>query len=185
MFSLRADDEVALELAEEHHAQAIYDLTDRNRDHLSPWMPWVATTTTVADTQAFLVFVRGEYVAGRAFHCNLRYRGEIVGGIGLNRIDRANAKADLGYWIDAGHTGRGVVTRATRALTTAAFEQLGLNRVTIRAGVENVRSRAVPERLGFTMEGVLRQHERVGDRFIDHAAYAMLAADWSAGTLAG
>jgi ribosomal-protein-serine acetyltransferase len=184
MFSLIVDDEVVLELAEEHHAQAIYDLTDRNRDHLRPWMPWADTTKSVEDTRGFLTFVRGEYAAGRQFHCNLRYRGEIVGGIGL-RIDRVNRKADLGYWIAAEHEGRGIVTRATRGLVTAAFESLGLVRVTIRAGVENTRSRAIPERLGFAFEGVLRSVELVGDRFLDHASYSMLADEWRAGTLRG
>jgi ribosomal-protein-serine acetyltransferase len=182
MFSLRVDDEVSLELAEEHHAQAIFDLTDRNREHLTPWMPWVPGTVTVADSLGFLKFIRGEYAAGRAFHCNVVHNGAIVGGMGL-RIDRANDKAELGYWIDEGHAGRGIVTRAARALTAAAFGSLGLNRVTIRAGVDNVRSRAVPERLGYAFEGVLRAHEKVGERFLDHASYAVLADEWRAGTL--
>lgn len=177
MFSLRVDDEVEIELAEEHHAQETFDLVDANREHLGAWMPWVPATVTVADTLAFLRFVRGEYGAGRQFHANLRYRGALAGAIGL-RIDRNNLTSEIGYWIAAGHEGRGIVTRATRALTTAAFDSLGLNRVTIRAGVDNVRSRAVPERLGFVFEGVLRQHEKVGDRFLDHASYSMLSADW-------
>jgi ribosomal-protein-serine acetyltransferase len=181
MFLLPVDDEVDLELAEEHHADAIYGLTDRNRDHLRPWMPWVDTTTTVADTLAFLTFIRGEYGAGRAFHVNVRYRREIVGGAGL-RFDRANRRAELGYWVDQGHEGFGIVTRASRALTEAAFREYGMNRVEIHAGVENVRSRAVPERLGFVFEGVLRAYEKVGDRYVDHACYAALASEW-AGTL--
>ncbi|HVF03288.1 MAG TPA: GNAT family protein [Frankiaceae bacterium] len=178
MFSLRADDEVDLELAEEHHAQVIFDLTDRSREHLGAWMPWVPATVTVADTLGFLKFVRAEYAAGRQFHANLRYRGEVVGAIGL-RINRPNLTCEMGYWIGAGHEGRGIVTRGARALTSAAFRDLGLNRVEIRAGTRNARSRAVPERLGFTFEGVLREHEKVGERFLDHAVYSMLAADWA------
>jgi ribosomal-protein-serine acetyltransferase len=182
MFSLRVDDEVSLEIAEEHHAQAIFDLTDRNRDHLRPWMPWVDATVTVADTRAFLTFVRTEYAAGRQFHGNVRYRGAIVGGMGM-RINRPNDACEIGYWIDRDVTGRGIVTRAARALTTAAFDELSMHRVTIRAGVENARSRAVAERLGFTFEGVLRDSERVGDRYVSLAAYSVLAAEWGAGTL--
>ena len=178
MFTLRADDEVEIELAEDHHAQVIFDLVDGNRDHLGAWMPWVPATVTVADTRAFLTFIRAEYAAGRQFHANLRYRGEVVGAIGL-RTNRPNLTSEMGYWIAAGHEGRGIVTRAARALTTAAFARLGLNRVEIRAGTANARSRAVPERLGYTFEGVLRQHEKVGDTFLDHAVYSMLAADWS------
>lgn len=184
MFSLHADDEVSIELAEEHHAQSTFDLTDRNREHLRPWLPWVDSTVTVDDTRAFLTYARGEYAAGRLLHCNLRYRGEHVGAIGL-RIDRENLKADLGYWIGRDHQGLGIVTRAARALTTAAFEGYGLHRVSIRAAVDNVRSRAVPERLGFALEGVLRGNERIGERHVDHAGYAVLAAEWHAGTLRG
>lgn len=180
MFSLRADDEVSLELAEEHQAAEVFALVDRNRDHLRPWMPWVDGTVTPADTAAFLKFVRAEYAAGRAFHCNLMYRGTICGGMGLNRIDRAHDKAELGYWISADHAGRGIVTRATHALTESAFRDLGLHRVAIRAAVDNVRSRAVPERLGFAFEGVLRGHERIGDRYLDHASYAALSGEWQA-----
>lgn len=177
MFSLRVDDEVAIELAEEHDAQAIFDLTDRNRDHLGPWMPWVGSTVTVADTAAFLRFARAEYVVGRMFHANLRYAGEIVGGIGM-RLDRSHDACEIGYWIDAGFTGRGIVTRAARALTSAAFAELGMHRVSIRAGEGNTRSRAVAERLGFTYEGVMRENERVGERYITLASYSMLAAEW-------
>jgi len=184
MFSLRADDEVELELAEMHHAQELFELTDRNREHLAPWMPWAPTTTTVADTTTFLTFIRGEYAAGRALHCNLRYRGTIVGGIGLHHMNATDKTVEVGYWLDKDHEGKGVITRATKALVTALFAQ-GYVRVAIKADVENARSRAVPERLGFALEGVERSAAKVGDRHIDHAVYSMLAADWDAGTLPG
>jgi ribosomal-protein-serine acetyltransferase len=58
-------------------------------------------------------------------------------------------------------------------------QRLGMNRVEVRAGVENLRSRRVAERLGFSLEGVMRQAERLGDRFIDHAVYAILASEWA------
>lgn len=183
MFSLRADDEVTLELAELHHAEEVYELVDRNREHLDPWMPWTGATRSSADTLAFLTFVRGEYAARRQLHCNLRFNGTMVGAMGLPVMDLANRTAEIGYWIDAGHAGRGIVTRATSALTTAAFAEWGFLRVAILADVENVRSRAVPERLGFAFEGVLRAHKRIHDRNVDHAVYSMLAEDWRAGTL--
>lgn len=64
-------------------------------------------------------------------------------------------------------------------LVDHAFGPLGLNRVVIRAGVDNHRSRAVAERLGFVLEGVAREAERCPDgRYVDHAVYAMLAANW-------
>jgi ribosomal-protein-serine acetyltransferase len=182
MFALRVDDEVSLELAELHHAPALFALVDRNRDHLRPWMPWVDATATVEDSRAFLTFVRGEYAAGRQFHCNVLRDGVLVGGMGM-RFDRPHDGCEVGYWIDREATGHGIVTRGARALTEAAFREMGMRRVAIRAGVENVRSRAVPERLGFTFEGVLRESERVGDRYVSLATYSMLVGEWRAGTL--
>ncbi|HEU0132863.1 MAG TPA: GNAT family protein [Mycobacteriales bacterium] len=185
MFSLRVDDELVIELAEMWHAQEIYDLVDRNREHLRPWMPWEPLTTSVADTTSFLTSVRAEYAAGRQFHANLRYGGTLVGAIGMPSIDRANRTGEIGYWLGAEHTGRGIMTRATAALTTAAFREMGLHRVAIAADVANARSRAVPERLGFTFEGVLRGNKVVHGRSVDHAWYGMLEHDWDAGTLPG
>ena len=59
-----------------------------------------------------------------------------------------------------------------------AFGELGLNRVSIACATENKKSCAVPERLGFRREGVVRQAERHYDHFVDHAVYATLASEW-------
>ena len=70
------------------------------------------------------------------------------------------------------------MTAAVCALLDHAFGTLRLSRVEIRAGVENRRSRAIPERLGFSEEGVLRSAERIGSRVIDHVIYAMTPTQW-------
>jgi ribosomal-protein-serine acetyltransferase len=87
-------------------------------------------------------------------------------------------RVSLGYWLGEAYVGRGLMTRAARALCEEAFVGLGLNRVEIRAGVHNVRSRAVAQRLGFKEEGTLRQVLWLYDRGVDEVVYAMLAADW-------
>jgi ribosomal-protein-serine acetyltransferase len=71
------------------------------------------------------------------------------------------------------------MTEAVRALTTLAFDEWRLNRIEIRVATENERSAAVPERLGFVREGVLRQVERHADGFKDNVVYSMLSEEWS------
>lgn len=71
------------------------------------------------------------------------------------------------------------MTRAVRALVDHAFATWRLHRVEIRASVDNARSRAIPERLGFKEAGVLPDAERVGERLIDQVVYAVLAAEWA------
>lgn len=95
--------------------------------------------------------------------------------VGFHRLDWDQLSTSIGYWIAERQQGTGTVTRAAAALVDHAFGVWKLNRLEIRAGVENDRSRAIPERLGFTQEGVLREPERVGGRFVDHAVYAILA----------
>ena len=71
--------------------------------------------------------------------------------------------------------GRGLVTKAAKRVVAHLFEAEQLHRLEMQCGTENVRSRAVPERLGFTLEGVRRQSHWITDRFIDHAVYGLLA----------
>jgi ribosomal-protein-serine acetyltransferase len=65
-----------------------------------------------------------------------------------------------------------------QALIDVGFTELGLHRIEIRAGVENVRSRAIPERLGFTREGVLRGEGRGSGGFYDLVVYGLLEDEW-------
>jgi ribosomal-protein-serine acetyltransferase len=97
----------------------------------------------------------------------------------LYRLVDRNRAASLGYWLSEDEEGRGTMTDPVRALVAHSFTQWKLNRVEIRADVENVRSRAIPERLGFRQEGILRQAYRVSeDRYSDDAVYSMLASEW-------
>jgi RimJ/RimL family protein N-acetyltransferase len=93
-------------------------------------------------------------------------------------VDWANRATSIGYWIAESSQGRGTVTEAVRALTKHAFEVWKLNRVEIRAATGNTRSAAIPLRLGYVQEGVLRQVERHGETYEDLAVYSMLATDW-------
>jgi len=103
----------------------------------------------------------------------------LAGVIGFSRVDWQNLSASLGYWLAEASQGRGLVTNATRALVGHAFSVCKLNRLEIRAGTENQRSQRVPERLGFVREGVLRDAERIKNRYIDHVLYSVLARDWN------
>jgi ribosomal-protein-serine acetyltransferase len=96
----------------------------------------------------------------------------------MHAIDWANRKTSLGYWLAEPHQGRGIVTRGCAALLPYLFDELGLNCVEIGCAVGNARSAAIPERLGFTREGVLRQREWLYDHFVDHVVYSLLAWEW-------
>jgi ribosomal-protein-serine acetyltransferase len=179
VLTFQIDERRCLRLLEEADADELYTVVDANREFLAGWMP-CAADQTLEGTVEFIRTSRKQLADNQGFQVAIIEDGGIVGVLGFHRLDWENRSTSLGYWIAESSQGHGTVTRAVHALADHAVRTWKLNRVEIRAGVDNARSRAIPTRLGFREEGVLRQAERVGDRFVDHVVYAMLAADWNA-----
>jgi ribosomal-protein-serine acetyltransferase len=156
---------------------AIWRLVDDERDRIGVWMPWVELTHTIDDERGWLASVTADERSLDG--CGIFVEGELAGGIGL-MVDAWGFVGEIGYWIGSAHEGRGLVTRACRALIDIGFRERGLHRIAIRAGVENQRSRAIPERLGFTEEGVQRGAGRGLGLFHDLVVYGLLEDEWPA-----
>jgi ribosomal-protein-serine acetyltransferase len=148
-----------------------------NREHLARWLPWAATYGH-QDSLDYIAKMRAQIEAEDGFEGAIVVAGEIVGGAGFHAVDRLNRSTAIGYWLTAEYEGRGLMTATVRTLLGHAFGAWALHRVVIEAVVDNARSRAIPERLGFTEEGVLREAKLVRGRYEDAALYAMLASDW-------
>ncbi|MEQ8277148.1 MAG: GNAT family protein [Deltaproteobacteria bacterium] len=159
-------------------APVIFAAVDADRARLRRWLPWVDLTKTPDDTRAFVERSLAGLEAGTAMDLVLLHDGAFAGLASLVDISSANRRAMIGYWISSGREGRGLVTRAVQRLLAHGFDTLGLERIGLYAATDNTRSRAVAERCGLTLEGVLRHHEFVDDRFVDHAVYAILAEEW-------
>jgi ribosomal-protein-serine acetyltransferase len=170
-----------LRLLEESDADELFALTDANRAHLEPWLPWVPHTRAPADTLEFIRATHRQLADDQSMQFAIVDRdGGIAGVVGFHRFDWANRATSIGYWLAADRQGRGLMTEAVRALVDYAFSERDLHRIEILAAVDNARSRAVPERLGFRAEGVRREAERHGERYFDLVTYALLAREWPA-----
>jgi ribosomal-protein-serine acetyltransferase len=169
---LDAGDGVELRRLELDDAEGLQRVIEANRDRLRPWM-WWADGSTLETTRGFIQAAIDNDVVDPLGIC---VDGEVVGAIGATaQIETRNH--EIGYWIGASHEGRGVVTRACRALITHLFAG-GCHRVVLTAGVGNARSRAVAERLGFTFEGTLREAGHHEGGYFDVAVYGLLESEW-------
>jgi ribosomal-protein-serine acetyltransferase len=172
---VRLNEGLELRLFTEADAEELHALVERNRDYLAEWMPWAADQT-FERTLNFIRTTLRRHAENNGFELALILDGRIIGALGLSSVDWVSRATSIGYWLDEEHRGRGLMTRAVKALVEHAFGEMGLHRVEIRAAEENRRSRAIPERLGFEHEGVLREAERVGGRYHDLVVYGKISA---------
>lgn len=178
MMFCKIDENLSLRLIEWNDAERVFELTDKYRIYLREWLPWLDFTKKVEDTTGFIEGCLKGYAENKSLTAVILFKGEIVGTASFNTINWVNKTAYIGYWLGEEYQGNGIMTRVAKAMTTYAFEHLYLNKVEIRAAVENKKSRSVPERLGFVKEGTIRQAEWLYDHFVDHVVYGILASEW-------
>ena len=165
-----------MRVPEETDADELHALIEANRAHLAPWMQW-ARGQTHEQTIAFIRATHRQIADDDGLQLIVLADGRIIGVVGYHGVDWRNCSTSIGYWLDRAHQGQGIMGAAVSALVAHALDDWQLNRVEIRAAVENVRSRALIERLGFHQEGTLRQSYRIGDGYSDDAVYSLLACD--------
>lgn len=102
---------------------------------------------------------------------------ELLGSIGVQDIRYAESRCDIGYWLAREARGKGIMTRAVRLLSRWVFENLPIERIQITVQPENRASRAVAERAGYKLEGILRSYIEIKGRRRDAAMYSLLRGE--------
>lgn len=180
MFELKIDEDVAIRMFTERDAEEFYLLTMASKEHLKKWLGWLNQIQTIEDTIRHINGSLQTFVAlgGYPTSFAIVYRGNIAGTISFNKISELHRTGSIGYWLGEQYEGKGIMSKAFAKMLTYGFRTLHLNRIEVYVATENVKSRALPERFGFTEEGVLRQVEWLYDDFVDHAVYGLLASEW-------
>lgn len=172
------DNDLAIELITTSHLDEFTAVVNENRAYLREWLIGLDQLKNDSDFRKFIELAVELNHKGQDYYCVILEHGKIIGRIGLYKIDRENQSASIVYWVAESSQGRGITTRACQAMMDYAFDELALNRVEIRCAAENARSSAIPKRLGFQREGIVRQGELLNGVYIDLYQYSMLASDW-------
>jgi ribosomal-protein-serine acetyltransferase len=141
---------LVLEPISHAHDSDLFEASLASRAELLPWMPWALELSMDAQS-AFTDRAIAEWESGSAAFA-ITELGTAIGVISLRKTD---SEYDLHYWLATDRTGQGYVTEAGQALLEWARVALGARRIALHAGMENRRSLAVAERLGFTRDGEL------------------------------
>ncbi len=175
--SLPVDAEIQLLEITLEEVRPIFNTLVKERDYFSEWLPFVEYTKDLADTEAFVQQVlQGD---PNNLTCAIYYKNHFVGLVGLKDTDMLNKKTEIGYWMSANYQKKGIMTRACKAMIAYAFEELGMNRIQLKAATGNIKSQQVAERLGFKREGIEREGELHSRGFLDLVVFGLLRSEWS------
>jgi ribosomal-protein-serine acetyltransferase len=149
--------------------------TARNRSHLAPWLPWASFIVDDETAREFLQRYADATARDGARIYGLWLDGELIGGTLFRVFEPAQSLCEIGVWISAPLQGRGLVTRAVSAMVDWPVHERGIRRVEWRCVPDNEPSRRLATRLGFRLDGVLRQAFEHADQVHDLEVWSLLA----------
>jgi len=178
MFPHPVDAQTTLRILLPRHAGELFAAVEANRAHLREWLPWLDGTREERDSALFIDEQLRKFAKTGAFVCGIWHRRVFVGVIGYNSVDWPKRSAVIGYWLVRNAQGRGIMTACCRAFVGHAFTEYEMERVVITVATGNPRSQAIPDRLGFRREGILREAEVLYDRKVDHTLNVLWREEW-------
>ena len=173
MLNRKLSESLALRLISLDKAKELYDLIDENRLYLREWLPWLDDVQSESDTEFFITSQLEKYHQAKALSFLIIYRGQVGGIVGFNEIICEEYLATIGYWLAKSLNGNGIIHRSIQELIVIAKEQYRLQQLEIWCATENLKSRAIPERLGFTHRGRYERAENLYGRYLDHEIYVL------------
>lgn len=153
---------------------------EASRNFLTPWEPTWAQDETSRGSYRYKVRRYTEDARDDKAYALFVFREDddaLLGGVTLSNVRRGVAQtASLGYWAGQMHAGKGYITAAVRAVVRYAFEDLELHRVEAACQPDNMASRRVLEKAGFTQEGMARAYLKINGAWRDHILFGIVNA---------
>lgn len=178
MVSFRVKEEIILREFDPGDAAGIYEAAIKNYDHLARFVDWISPEYSLISAQEFVARSIAGWHERKSLALGIFRDEKFIGATGFVNFNWRARKAEIGYWISRDEEGKGIISSSCRCLIEFAFCELDLNRIEIRCSAENLRSSAVPKRLGFVREGLLRATECRDGRLHDYEIYGLLASEW-------
>ena len=154
-------------------------IIDKNREFLKKWLGWLDFYHSKQDVIDFTQVCLNNEKNKISLPLAIYYNGKFAGSIELKDLDFRNKKTEIGYWLAKEFTGKGIMVKTTKFMIDYAFNELNLNRISILTATENYASQAIPEKLGFTKEGMLEDNECLYGKFLDNYIYGMTKEKWN------
>lgn len=178
MFKAVIDSNSYISILEQRHADELFNLIDESRESIGKWLAFPEFTTEVQDTKTFIEKSLNRFASDNGYWAGIWHKEKIAGSIGYLYLDWGNKKTEIGYWLGKDFEGNGLATKACELLIEHAFSDLQLNKVEINVATKNIKSKAIPERLGFVEEGTIRNYEFLNGEYFDRIIFGLIKSEW-------
>lgn len=176
MKKIVVDENILLRPTEEIEPKVVFELIDSNREHFGEFLSWVPFIQTIEDEEQFIERMKNDETS---VGFSVFYNDKLVALTGLVEINKINKNAQLGYSLDKNYQGKGIMTKACKKILEYGFNELDLQRIEIRAAVNNQKSKAVIKRLGAAYEGIARHSYLLNGKFLDCEVYSILKNEYN------
>lgn len=161
---------------EEKHTDAAWAAIEPSLAELRPWMVWTGWASRHS-TAEFVAGAADTWRDGSAFSFGIFEDDDLIGACSLAIHNPSLTQGEIGYWLRSDRARNGFATEAARTVRDFAFQQAGRHRLNLRAGIGNIASQRVAEKIGFTREGTMREGGSGATGHYDCYFYGMLASD--------
>jgi ribosomal-protein-serine acetyltransferase len=158
----------------------MHEAVNTSLPDLAEWLPWAIGYERVV-AQRFIRDSAAAWSDGRAFDFAVRSHADPdwhVGNVSVWWVSQQNHVGEIGYWVRSDMTGRGVGTEITARAMQIGFEEIGFHKIVLRIAVGNLPSEQIARKLGYALEGTLRDEVKVGGTWLDHTAWSLLDREW-------
>ena len=174
---IKISPKIELTWPEMAYAEPLFNIISLQREYLGKWLTWVEPIREIKDVERFLYEARLFNEGGQKLILFILYEKKLVGSVAIVKIDKVNLEGEIGYWLDQNFQGKGIITKSCQQLIELAFEEIQLHRLIVKINLENSKSLMIPERLGFKLEGTLREATLLHGIHLDTKLFSLLKKD--------
>ncbi len=175
MNKIVVDEDIFLIPTVEIEPKVLFEFIDSNREHFGEFLSWVPFIKTIEDEKNYIEKLNNDETT---IGFSVFYKDKLVALTGFVEINKINKNAQIGYSLDKNFQGKGIMTRACKKIVEYGFKELDLQRIEIRAAVNNPKSKAVIKRLNAVYEGVSRNCYFLDGKFLDCEVYSVLKSEY-------
>ncbi|MHC3860524.1 GNAT family N-acetyltransferase [Streptococcus thermophilus] len=153
--------------------KGLYEIISTERERLAKWLPWVEEMQSVENERSFIKYAREKMEYDKLFMLTICINQKPVGMIDIHNIDLQKSQAEIGYWISEKYENQGFVKKGVKELIKFVPSKFKIDNLLIYVDVDNIKSKFIPNSLGFKKESEIPKFEYYNGFYHDFEIYRL------------